>query len=310
MGKVYMTIGLPCTGKTTYAMKMKEKYGDNCVVLDSDEIRIELFGAEIQTDNEKVFNTMNKRTRQALQEGKDVIYCATNLNRKMRMHFIHNTCKGYGVIALFFGVSLGNYLEKNYIRRYKRNIPTETLERMYRNLDVPLYLEGFEQIVIHNDTPLYFNYNKPIVDYLFDYDQNTPYHNETLGNHILSVRNYIKENFDKVLNEEDKYIMERVAYFHDLGKPYTRTEKTDDKGTRSQYIGHEKVSAYMYSMFIPNGIISRIDDTILTLISYHMGVYQYKDNLDKLKTLVGTKNFDLLQTFNIADRYRKDKGEE
>ena len=27
MGKVYMTIGLPCTCKTTYAMKMKEKYG-------------------------------------------------------------------------------------------------------------------------------------------------------------------------------------------------------------------------------------------------------------------------------------------
>lgn len=305
-GKVYMTIGLPCTGKSTYAKRIKQKYGDKCVVLDSDDIRMELFGEELQTQNKKVFEVMEQRTKQALKEDKDVIYCATNLNRKQRMHFINHVCKGYDVIGLFFTITLGNYLEKNYIRRYVRNIPTEKLELMYQNIDVPLYLEGFKKIYINNDTPLYFNKEKPIVDYLFEYDQNTPYHNQTLGNHIKSVVDYIHNGNIEGLDTYHRNILEIVGYFHDLGKPYTRTEIEDEKGARSRYFNHEKVSAYIYSMFISNGLISKENDMILTLIAYHMGVYSYKQNLSKLEKLVGSENYNLLLQFNQADSYREE----
>lgn len=305
MGKVYMTIGLPCTGKTTYAKQMKDKYKDNVVVLDSDDIRLELFGEELQTNNEKVFNTMNERTKQALKNDKDVIYCATNLNRKKRIHFINNICKGYDVIALFFVISLGNCLENNYIRKYKRNIPTDVLINMYKNIDVPLYLEGFKEIYINNQKQMYFNYDKPIADYLFDYDQNTPYHNQTLGNHIKSVRDYIHNNI-KEISTYDRMILELVAYFHDLGKPYTREEIEDEKGKRSRYTNHEKISAYIYTMFKPSGLISKEDDKILTLIAYHMALYSYSQNLKKLENIVGNEIYQLLLLFNQADRYREE----
>ena len=303
MSKVYMTIGLPCTKKSLNARNFKEEYGDSVVILDSDEIRKELFGAEIQTFNDMVFDVMNKRTIMALREGKDVVYCATNLNRKRRIHFIQNICKGYEVDALFFPISLGECLERNIQRRYVRDIPLSKIEQMFRNIDVPLYLEGFNTIMIfHTTPPKEFNkYTLPFDIALYHYDQNNPYHNETLGNHIISTARYIINNLKDKLTEKENDILQKVAYFHDLGKPYVRIQ--DDNGV-SHYYGHEKVSAYLYSLYVKGGIVDKETDVIFTLISYHDGLYKYKDNIDNLIKIIGIENYRLLLLFNEADKYR------
>ena len=76
---LFILIGLPCSGKDFLAEKIKEECG--CEILSSDKIRVELFGYEDQSQNHKVFEEMNKRCKIFLQQGKSVIYNATNLNK-------------------------------------------------------------------------------------------------------------------------------------------------------------------------------------------------------------------------------------
>lgn len=75
-------IGLPASGKSTYAEKIKN---DNTVVLSSDSIRKEIYGNEsIQGNPKEIFDTLYSRMRSALSENKDVIVDATNINIRDR----------------------------------------------------------------------------------------------------------------------------------------------------------------------------------------------------------------------------------
>ena len=62
MNKLTLLIGIPGSGKTTYANKNKK---ENEIILSSDTIRQELFGNESsQQDNELVFNTLYSKERE------------------------------------------------------------------------------------------------------------------------------------------------------------------------------------------------------------------------------------------------------
>lgn len=82
--KFMMLIGLPGSGKSTWAEKYLTNSG-NTVIISSDKIRKELFGDEnSQEDNTRVFHEMEIRTLDYLNKGVYVIYDATNVVRKRR----------------------------------------------------------------------------------------------------------------------------------------------------------------------------------------------------------------------------------
>ena len=71
-------VGLPYSGKSYFVNKYK---AENDEYISSDDIRKELYGDESdQTNPNKVFEIMYKRTCKALSENKSVWYDATNLN--------------------------------------------------------------------------------------------------------------------------------------------------------------------------------------------------------------------------------------
>ena len=74
-------VGLPASGKDFF---IKNNI-DNALILSSDVLRVELYGYEDQTHNKEVFEEMNRRTRNAGKENKNVIYNATNINRGRRV---------------------------------------------------------------------------------------------------------------------------------------------------------------------------------------------------------------------------------
>lgn len=76
------TIGVPSSGKSTWARKRRE---DGYVWLSSDEIR-KRNGYNIS--NQEVFEQMFKESVQLLNLGLNVIYDATNLSMKRRKHLI------------------------------------------------------------------------------------------------------------------------------------------------------------------------------------------------------------------------------
>ena len=96
---LYIMIGLPGSGKDTLAQQMAPHITKltsiETIILSSDNIRNELYGWEDQTHNGEVFQEMNKRCKKYLQDGKHVIYNATNLNLKRRRALIDEMKKYY-----------------------------------------------------------------------------------------------------------------------------------------------------------------------------------------------------------------------
>ena len=82
MNKLVMLVGLPGSGKSTYAGKLKK---EGVIIHSSDRVREELGDVNDQSKNEEVFRILHKRIKDDLKSGKSVAYDATNLNRKRRI---------------------------------------------------------------------------------------------------------------------------------------------------------------------------------------------------------------------------------
>ena len=65
MGSLNIMIGIPGSGKTTLANKIKK---DNTIYLSSDEIRVELYRKEVQNKNAEVFDLMQRRAIESLKK--------------------------------------------------------------------------------------------------------------------------------------------------------------------------------------------------------------------------------------------------
>jgi len=229
MAEIVMLVGLPGSGKSTYA----EMHSTEYVVHSSDRIRKELLGdINDQTNNEKVFQELHRRIREDLKAGKKVMYDATNIKFKRRMAFLRELkdidCKK---TALIFATPYETCLRQNWMR--ERKVPDEVLDRMYRGWQTPYYFEGWDEIKIEKHNDCYKSYTTSVIGW-YGYNQNSPYHKHTLGEHMILCSNY-------VLDKGSRSELFEAAMYHDCGKPYCRF--TDDNGI-SHYYNHEYVGAY------------------------------------------------------------------
>lgn len=242
MAALNIMIGIPGSGKSNYAKKYL--LTNNSVYLSSDDIRIELCGFEDQTHNDVVFETMKKRTLNALRDGKDVIYDATNLSKKRRSGIISEARKlGTQINAYLCCTPINIILERN-ITRVERQLPWDKLVQMIQSIEPPMYYEGFDNIYlidggIYNDI---YDYNFLIKE-CSGYNQDNPHHYETLEEHIKAVTKKA-ESLGETFYYIDAYILIQAARYHDFGKLYTKT--FNDKKNHFVYYGHDKVSAYLF----------------------------------------------------------------
>ena len=66
MIKLYMMIGLPASGKSTIAKEIAKS--EDAIIVSSDEIRREFGDVNDQSQNEKVFEEVEKRLKQNILE--------------------------------------------------------------------------------------------------------------------------------------------------------------------------------------------------------------------------------------------------
>ena len=236
--KLVLLVGVPGSGKTTYA---KEHIEENAVHLSSDAIRAELYGDEsIQGDPAEVFSLMQKRAVEALNEGYNVIYDATNVTRKDRASII-NICPKFAKIeAHIVWVPIEECIKRDIFR--ERTVGKAVIDKMLKRFQAVYYDEGIDEIkvVLPEDFDVGEYRLTCMNDMMIPHDN--PHHTLDIYTHCLESNKYL--TFDMKNKDDD---LDKASFFHDIGKPYVKAF-IDSKGNpceHAHYYQHQCLGAYM-----------------------------------------------------------------
>ena len=146
---LYILIGVPGSGKSTYAEELFQKSERGVALVSSDTIRENLYGNESCQDNPKrVFAIAHQAIIDQLTRGYDVIFDATNIYAKDRMGLIRRVCfevkKPIRFVAIYFDTPIETCVARQELR--DRKVPTKVIEKMGRQMEKPVFYEGFDII--------------------------------------------------------------------------------------------------------------------------------------------------------------------
>lgn len=270
-----MMQGIPGSGKSTIAEEISNIF-ENTTVFSSDKLRQELFGdVNNQKNNNNLFIELHRRIKRNLSEGNNVIYDATNINKKQRIAFI-NELKKYPCykVNVLIMTPYNKCLERDHNRN--RTVGEKVIRKMYHNWQPPHYSEGFDEII-----PIYaddYDYEKEynldlLIDIMMGFDQKNSHHQLTLGEHCIKAYKFMETY------HSDNPLLKIAALLHDVGKLYTQSHY-NMKGEYSEechYYNHNCVGAYECFFYINYLGDNTVDIPeliyIANLIYYHMHPY-------------------------------------
>ena len=279
-----LLVGIPGSGKTTYAEKYIEE-NPNTVHLSSDKIRAELWGNEAtQGDNNEVFSLMQSRAIEALNNGQSVVYDATNITRKDRSYIISICPKFVKIECHIIWAHIETCIERDAAR--ERTVGKAVIDKMLKRFQAVYYDEGVDKIkVILPDGFDTGAYRLQCANNMM-IPHNNPHHTLDVYSHCLEACKYLSPK----TNDDD---LDKASFFHDVGKPYVKAF-IDSKGNpceQAHYYQHQCVGSYMaYGM--------GLSIETAWLISTHMDPYLNTKYYNKLPAYL-KKQVDLLHE---ADR--------
>lgn len=287
MAHIVVLVGVAGSGKDTWIKERENEFVEkDYVVHSSDDIRVELFGSLVQDKNGVVFDTMKKRALDSLNAGKNVVYNATNINRKRRAALYRDfKAKGHNVGIVIFLRPLAWLYRVNSERPEEKQVPEDVIKKMYINLQIPRKTVDCDAILVEGNQyfsdKIFDNYYECFDDILADtkdpdiveelmlnyQPHDTPYHLEDINKHITMTMEASKSPNMKML-----------ALFHDLGKGVTKVG--------GRYIGHENIGAvYMLNaIWFANQTSTDLPEVIFQHMNAHRGFTENiisRNKLDK-----------------------------
>ena len=330
MKTAYVMVGVPGSGKSTYAESLGLK------IISSDAIRerdyAHLTNSELHTPqvNKEVFE---KAWNEMKECNTSFVFDATNLNRKKRINlYRYLKALGYLVEINIVIEPLSVILKQNKMR--KRRVPVSVIKKMYASMQPPrvgidcdifniinrypmlskdLYMaqvDLFLSMKVKGISGLIEDYissewKEELVNIVKSHD--TPYHLESIDEHInmcfINAEDFLKNTS---LNYHAAIYLTTIL--HDLGKSVTKNG--------GHYFGHENVSS-IYALLLLSEVyniktITKNMDTIITVvvevILSHMMAHQgisdkvikrHKLNDTELKLIELFKNID--QVSRVVD---------
>lgn len=294
----FMMVGLPYSGKSERALKLSQEF--NAVIHSSDAIREEVLGdIQDQANNAKVFEVLHERVKRDLLAGKNVIYDATNINHKRRKAFLDELKNiPCSKVCEFMATPYQVCYERSKHR--ERVVPWDVFDRMYRNIWVPYFYEGWDCIeLVYPDgfTPYDANELFNGENGLNRLEHDNPHHTFSVGHHCLAAYGLVRGGSNE---------LQEAALLHDIGKPYTKTF-TNSKGEVTEvahYYDHHNVSAYD-SLFYADPQYDRL--YIANLVQWHMRPYEIKKSHNpertaaKFEKLIGSEMYKDVMALHAAD---------
>lgn len=146
---VYMLIGVPGSGKSTWVSK---NIGPDTVYASSDDY-IEKYAKKVGKTYSEVFDEvigqaqqhMTQQVKQAVEAGKDIIWDQTNTSAKARLRKLR-MLPGYRAVAVVFPTPPKDVLDARLAARPGKSIPDNVMQRMINSLEMPSKAEGFDEI--------------------------------------------------------------------------------------------------------------------------------------------------------------------
>jgi predicted kinase len=148
---VYMLIGVPGSGKSTYVGELE---ASNFVYVSSDYF-IDKFACRMGKTYDEVFKEvapramrlMNRRVQTARRNQRTIVWDQTNTSRKSRAKKLLQLSE-YNKIAVFFETPPDVVLDKRLASRPGKEIPDYVMRTMKENLEYPTLEEGFDVIMV------------------------------------------------------------------------------------------------------------------------------------------------------------------
>lgn len=158
MSTVYMMIGLPGVGKSTYISETEHL--SEAKLISSDAYIEEQARYRQKTYNELFDSLIKNASSKAkyefhvgLEENTDMVIDRTNMSKKSRQWWIDLAKKnGATLVAYVFWVP-GNYVEEHAKRLASRPgkvIPENVMKQMVASYEAPQFSEGFDEIYYVN----------------------------------------------------------------------------------------------------------------------------------------------------------------
>jgi predicted kinase len=150
MSKVYVMVGVPGSGKSTWIKN--QFWVDDCVIVSSDQ----LIEAEAERQG-KTYNDVFKdyintaislmldQVIAAREEGKDIIWDQTSVNVKSRRKKF-KMLPDYEHIAVVFDTPSSDELAKRLDSRAGKSIPWEVVNSMIDTFEMPTEEEGYKEV--------------------------------------------------------------------------------------------------------------------------------------------------------------------
>ena len=313
MQYIYVLVGLPGSGKSTFAEKFIFNSLNYCAVVSSDMIREQLTGDEgNQEHNEEVFKLYYEAFKGHLRAGRDVILDATNINIKARkqifMHLNdylkdtenynmhHQSRQDFRVTACVMPTSFWECVRRDSLRQ--RSVGEDVIRKFLNGFQFPQKYEGFDDIwidgYVSNNMALYDQYSaQALMDKMSTFDQKNPHHKFTLLKHCMAL---------EALCMKDP-VMKVAGLWHDVGKLFTQS--IDDNGI-AHYYGHDSVGTYFLLEYLNIFGLSNWDDIfeVLFLINFHMRGHKDLRNPKaerKYRKLFGDERYERLIDFANKD---------
>ncbi|WP_162356890.1 ATP-binding protein [Metabacillus mangrovi] len=316
-----MMIGLPGSGKSTYAEKLAKEI--DAVVFSSDLLREELLGdVQDQSRNDFIFEELHKRINLHLADGGNVIYDATNTNRKRRKHLINHVIKCEVKHAYYVNEHYETVLQRNNQR--ERKVSKTVIDKMYKAMQIPFVNEGWNEVImVSSETNtadsresllnlitadrehdlLFSELQIHIPDFqsIFNVPQDSSYHSFSISRHTFHVWKKILDEYEGA----DKLQMLWAALFHDLGKGFCKSF-INFKGEPTRYasfIGHEYVSSQLAVYWLTKlGYGQPFIHLTTGLIQMHMiPMNASEKKMKEVRQLMGEDAFEKLLILHEAD---------